>query len=232
MTFSYFATLPWRTAPLLLACAWLGACSGGLRSSEPAIVSYVLQAPRDVGVAADTAAAGSAAATAVARKSPGYTLIVLEPIVAPGLASDGIALQTSDGRLDHYAGSRWADELPRVVADLAVHTLRASTAMESVSDSASPFSADYVLRIDVTHFEARYAGTQANGAEAPDVMVRFECTLARRDNRTVIASFVAAGGEVAAQNRMGSVVAAFDAATRAALIELRQKTLAALATPR
>ena len=85
MTFSYFATLPWRTAPLLLACAWLGACSGGLRSSEPEIVSYVLQAPRDVGVAADTAAAGSAAATAVARKSPGYTLIVLEPIVAPGL---------------------------------------------------------------------------------------------------------------------------------------------------
>lgn len=211
-------TMSRAAAALLLAGAALLAGCSGLRSSEPVIVSYVLHTPYD------TAAVKAAAAPA----GGGHSIMVLAPVVAPGLANDGIALQTSDGRLDRYAGSRWADELPRVVADLAVHTLRAAPAIASVSDSGAPFASSHVLRIDVTHFEARYAGTRADGNETPNVMVTLECTLARRDDRAVIATFTASGAQEAAQNRMGGVIAAFDAATRQALIELREKTLAAL----
>lgn len=205
---------------LLLALLPLVACSGGLHSKEPQIVSYVLSTPQD---------SDSGAAPATSHAATGPAILVLEPVVAPGLASDGIALLTADGRLDRYASSRWADDLPRVVSDLVVHTLRAAPAIASVSDSAAPFAAGYVLRVDVTHFEARYPGTRADGAQAPKISVQFACTLARRDDRVVIANFTAAAEQNAGENRMASVIAAFDAATRAALVELRQKTLAALA---
>jgi ABC-type uncharacterized transport system auxiliary subunit len=209
---------PLRRVSLIFAAALAGAilpaCGSGLRSGEPPIVSYLLRAP---------------AAEAITTKPLAYSLMVLVPITQPGLAQDGIALVTADSRLDRYAGSRWTDTLPRVVSALAVHTLRGSGAIATVSDDAAPFAADYLLRIDVTHFEARYAGARADSDAAPTVQLRFECAIARRSDRVVVSSFVAEASEAAASNRMAEVIAAFDRATQAALIQLRQHTLETLA---
>ena len=217
-----------RSAICLLVCGWFAACSGGLRSGEPQIVAYVLRAPPpDLRVPPGTE---PLARPASLRKSLDASVMVLAPVVAPGLASDGIALITADSRLDHYAGSRWADELPRVVSALAVHTLRGSPALGTVSDSAAPFASDYVLRIDITNFEARYAGTRADAGEAPNVRVRLECAIARRNDHVVVASFIAEANEAATENRLGAVIATFDRAAQSALTQLRRQTLEVLAT--
>ena len=48
--------------------------------------------------------------------------------------------------------------LPDVVETLAVDTLRASGAWAAVHESPSPFSADYLLQINIRRFEADYTG--------------------------------------------------------------------------
>lgn len=201
----------------LLASSLLVACSSVLRSDEPVVVSYVLRAP--------AAAAGPV-------KQVGYSLMVLPPIAQPGLAQDGIALITADSRMDRYAGSRWADTVPRVVSALAVRTLRGSGAIATVNDDSAPFAADYLLRIDVTNFEARYAGVRADAGEPPTVQVRLECAIARRSDRVVVASFVVQASEVAATNRMTAVISAFDLATQSALMQLRDHSIEVLTAQR
>lgn len=206
---------------ILLASSLLVACSSVLRSDTPVVVSYVLRAP---------ATDGAVAAGPV--KQLGYSLMVLPPIAQPGLAQDSIALITTDARMDRYAGSRWADTVPRVVSALAVRTLRGSGAIATVNDDSAPFAADYLLRIDVTNFEARYAGVRADAGEPPTVQVRFECAVARRNDRIVVASFVAQASEVAVSNRMAAVISAFDLATQSALGQLRDHTIEVLTAQR
>lgn len=222
--------VPSRRVPIaygivVYALVSLTACSGGLRSSEPTIVSYVLRAPVIEASASTPSHIGATASPT--QRAP--SVRVLEPAAEPGLASDGIALITADSRLDRYAGSRWADELPRVVSALAVRTLRGSSLLGTISDDSAPFGADYLLRIDIEDFEARYSGAKANGTDAPTIQVRLQCTLARHDDHAVIASFTAQASEPANANRMTSIITAFDAAERAALTQLRQKTEAAIA---
>ena len=202
---------------LALLSAWLTACSGGLRSVDPPAFIYTLATPAAATVAEP------------AQATLPYVLTVLTPAVQPGLAQDGIALITADRRLDYFANSRWPDALPRVVGALIVQTLRGSGAIATVSDDTTPFAADYLLRVDVSQFEAHYTGAATDAGAVPTVQVRLECTLARRIDRVVVASFVARGAEAATENRMAAVVLAFDRASQAALSELRGQTLQALA---
>ena len=199
----------------------LGGCGGGLRSRSAPIVAYVLHAPEAEGSSTDAAAKSG--------KPLVYALTVLTPIAQAGLADDGIALITSDSRLDRYAASRWPASVPKLVSALAVRTLRNSGLIANVSDDTALLAADYVLRIDVSNFEAHYRGERANGAEAPSVAVRFDCAVARRSDRTVIGSFVAQGTDTASNNRMGAVISAFDRASQAALRQMRHSTLEILA---
>ena len=149
-----------RRALLLgIAVALLGACGGGLRSRAAPLVSYVLHAPAAEAVAAKT--------TPAIRKPLDYAVTVLPPAVEPGLADDGVALVTGDSRLDRFAASRWPDTVPRLVSALAVRTLRNSGAIATINDAAAPFTADFLLRINVSNFEAHYTGAHADGIAVP-----------------------------------------------------------------
>jgi cholesterol transport system auxiliary component len=212
-----------QVAAVAIAAA-LGGCSSGLRSDDAAPVTYVLRAP------AVTAApsAGGAAAPLPA------SVLVARIAAHPGYDGDRIVLLAPDRRLDVYAGSRWPAPAPDLVGALVVDTLRASGRLRAVHDDASPFTADYTLRVTIRRFDADY--TAAGLDAAPRVVVTLDGTLGRRVDRGAVATFVAEAGRQAASNRMSAVVAAFDEALQAALGELAERSIesvdADLRTPR
>lgn len=188
-----------RVLPRVLPCiaaALLTACSG-LKSGAVAPVTYLLRAPADV-------------TQAVAPT--GMALRVERTIVPPGFDTDRILVLREPRVLDHYAGSRWSGALPDVLGTLAIDTLRATGAFTAVHDASAALASDYSLRIVARRFEA-----DAADGGAPLVRVVLDCTVGRRADRGVVASFVAQGEARADADRMRSVVAAFDAATGTAL---------------
>jgi len=213
----------------------LGGCSSLLKSEAPPVQIYVLRAAATPGKAAtaeaqalDTARAANAAAPNAAR--PGAmtppSLQVPRPQADPGLATELITLVRSDHRMDRYAASSWAGALPDVVETLAIDTLRASGNWASVHDAPSPFAADYLLQITIRRFEADYT----SGSDVPKVYVTLDCTIARRVGRELITSFVAEGVADADENRMSSVVAAFEKAANVALAAMAERSAAAIRT--
>jgi cholesterol transport system auxiliary component len=205
-----------RRAVVLLAAAAaialaLGACSG-LRSDAPAAQAWMLDPPAVIAPAASAAGGVGAAAT----------LRVLRPLAAPGLDGERIALLRADRTLDYFAASRWSGRVPELVQSLALDTLRAAGGYRAVQPEDAPFSFDETLQIEVRDFQAEYAA-----AAAPVVKVALVCTLGRRSDRAVLATFRLEGSVAAADNRMHAIVAAFDAALDAALAGLPERLAAA-----
>jgi cholesterol transport system auxiliary component len=211
-------------------------CTSELFKSEAQPVQiYVLRAAASPAGAAvgqaqalDSARAAEAGTGASAPPAVALppTLQVPRPQADPGLSTELITLVQSDHRMDRYAGASWAAALPDVVETLAIDTLRASGQWSAVHDAPSPFSADYLLQINIRRFEADYTG----GSEAPTVYVTLDCTIARRLGRELLTSFVAEGVANAEANRMGSVVAAFEKAAQIALKQMADRSSAAVRT--
>jgi cholesterol transport system auxiliary component len=145
-------------------------------------------------------------------------------MASPGLDTDHIVLVEAGHRMSYYTASRWPTNLPAVVEELTVDTLRASGDWTTVQDSSSAFPSDYLLQIVIRRFEAEYAA----GAGAPQIHVALDCTLGKRAGREVIASFVAEGSSTAAANRLADVVAAFEDASNKALGEIAERTIQAV----
>lgn len=188
----------------MLAGAMLLAGCGALRSrSEPDRI-YVLRA---------APAAGSVAV-------PGL-LLVPRPAVQPGLDTDRIALTRPGNELDYYAASRWGAALPPVLAAFVVQSMQGSFTTVSNAERGAG-AGDFELLLTVRHFEAEYGE-----GGAPTVRVALDCLLVGRAPRRVLASCDAEVREPAAQNRMASIVAAFEAASRQALEQMREKVVSA-----
>jgi cholesterol transport system auxiliary component len=212
-------------------------CGSFLKSEAPPVQIYVLRATESPKQAAagEAQALSTARSTAAAESSGGSssdeeasppTLQVPRPQADPGLSTELITLVQSDHRMGHYAGSSWPGALPDVVETLAIDTLRASGHWSAVQDAPSPFSADYLLQINIRRFEADYTG----GGEAPKVYVTLDCTIARRLGRELLTSFVAEGVADAEANKMSAVVAAFEKAANAALATMAERSAAAVRT--
>ncbi|MFO1402697.1 MAG: ABC-type transport auxiliary lipoprotein family protein [Steroidobacteraceae bacterium] len=213
--------------------AGLSACGGGLRSDAPAVQAWALDPPA-VAVAGSAAAAGGAsgasATPADARPAEGAvpaprsaaTLRVLRPLAAPALDSDRIALRRADRTLDYYAAHHWSGRVPELVQGLVLDTLRGAAVYRAVQPEAAPFAYDETLQVEVRDFQAEYAG-----AGAPVVKVGLVCTLGRRSDRAVLATFTLAGSATAADDRMHAIVAAFNAAVDGALAALPAQVAAA-----
>jgi len=196
---------------LVLACGGLtlAGCGSLLETTIPAPQSYVLRLP--------ARAAGAEPA------NPG-SLLVQRPEAGPGLASENIALLRSGQRFDFYAASRWAAPAPDLVESVIVDQLRGAGLFTAVFDDSSPYAPTYNLRCALRRFEADYT----TGGKAPTVNVALDCTLGRHRDRALLASFVAQGAAPAGDDRLGDVIAAFEAATATAIGELQRQTAAAL----
>lgn len=205
-----------RTVLPVLAMLALGGCSGLLSSRSAAPVTYVL---RPV-MAADAASVPPSSTASVRPSAP--SLQVQRVAVAPGYARDEILLTQPDRRLDIYAASRWPDALPAVVERLTVDALRQRGGWSVVHDAAAPFAADRSLRVTVRRFDAEYAEV----GRPPTVRVVFDATVARRGDRAVLSAFTVEASSVASEDRMSSIVAAFERAAGEALSLLGDRAIA------
>lgn len=226
-------------ATVVVALASLAGCSGGLRSDAPAVQTYYLRvasampAPSSAPAQGSGGSGGSAAApgsggSASARATSAGSLQVIRPQFAPGLASDAIVVVQPDRRLDTFAASRWPAPLPDVVESLVMETLRSRSEFATVVDSRSAFPADWLLQVRIRRFEAEYAS--AGGV--PRAVVALDCTLGRRSDREIVASFTAEGAAQAADNRLGAVVAALEQAAGMALDVIAARSAETVRTSR
>jgi len=220
-----------RRLALLSMVLWAAGCSGGLHSDGPPMQIYLLRAAPAPPLASE--ASGDAVVRPLDRSTANApaagvpsapTLQVARPSADPGLSTELITLVRSDHRLDYYSGSRWAAELPDVVSTLALDTLRASGDWGAVHDSPGTFSSDYILQITIRRFEADYT----DGKPAPKVHVMLDCTLARRVGRELVTSFSVQSVADAGENRLGTVVAAFEKAANTALGEMAARSATAV----
>jgi cholesterol transport system auxiliary component len=185
-------------------------CGGFLDSKLAAPQTYVLRLPAPA-ASGPTMTAGS--------------VLVQRPEAAPGLDSNRIALLRSDRRFDFYAASLWAAPTPDVVEALVVDALRNTGNFSAVFDDAAPYAPRYDLRITLRRFEADYTA----GGTAPTVHVVLDCTLGRHRDRALLATFTAQGAAPAAEDRLSSVVAAFEAAAASAMSEVTRNVSATVA---
>lgn len=188
----------------------LSGCGSLLDSKLAAPQTYVLRLPASAPPAAEPTAG---------------SVLVQRPEAGPGLESNRIALLRTERRFDFYAASLWAAPAPDVVESVVVDALRGTGTFSAVLDDVSPYAPQYDLRITLRRFEADYT----DGGGAPMVHVALDCTLGRHRDRVLLASFTAQGAARAGEDRLSSVVAAFEAATSAAMAELTRATTAALA---
>jgi cholesterol transport system auxiliary component len=191
-----------RLLPALMAVMWMTGCFGGLSSKLPAQQRYVLQ-PK----LAPPAEAGLPATVA--------SIKVLRPIAAPGLGGEGIAVMRSGSRLDFYSNAGWAVDAPTVLQSLIIESLRRAGRFTTVESDSGPFAAQYLLSLDLEHFEADYSGDGP-----PTVQVAIVCSLGRRSDRSVLVSFTATSAVRADADRMQAVMSAFEQATSQALAQV------------
>src|SRR5215831_13498053 len=197
---------------LLAVCSLclLSGCGSLLNSTMPAPQTYVLRlAPQPEAGATPTAG----------------SLRIQRPEAGPGLNTDHIVLLRSGRRYDFYAAALWAAPAPDLMASVLVDQMRGSGLFTAVFDDATPYAPRYNLRCSLTRFEADYNG----GGHAPTVQVALDCTLGRFRDRTLLGIFTAEGSAVASEDRLGPVVAAFEAATAAAMKETERHIQEALA---
>ncbi|MGA8709284.1 MAG: ABC-type transport auxiliary lipoprotein family protein [Steroidobacteraceae bacterium] len=190
--------------PLLSGLLALTACFSGLNSKTPAQQRYVLQLPATLTPEPEARAAPAMGAVQVMR-----------PAVAPGLATEGIAVLRSGARLDYYSNARWAADAPSALQSLIIESLRHAGRFAMVEAEGGPFASQYLLSLDLTHFEARY------GADGPPTIeVELVASLGRRSDRSMLRSFTAHSDVRAQADRMQAVIAAFEQATGEALAQI------------
>jgi cholesterol transport system auxiliary component len=199
---------------MAMASAWLllTGCSAGLKSNLPAAQSYLLRP-------------GIAPAAAPAAPPVG-TVQVMLPQASAGLGTDRIMLLRPGGRLDYYSGARWAAPTPAMLQLLVIDALRASNRFAMVESDTGPFAAEYMLSLELRHFEAEYTT-----AGPPMVHVALDASLGRRGKRDIIVSCSADAQVKADSDRMQAVVAAFEQATGEALAQLAARIAAPAAPP-
>lgn len=193
-----------RARPLLGLLALLlslGGCFSGFSSKSPPTQVYLLRPSLPSAPSAGAAALDS--------------VMVLLPQAPAGLASDGIAVLRSGGRLDYYRAARWAGTTPEMLQSLAMDALRATHRFALAQSDTGAFASGYVLSLELHDFEAVYTD-----AGAPTIHVELICSFGKRSDRGVLASFTAESEVRADADRLQSVVAAFDLASAQVLAQM------------
>jgi cholesterol transport system auxiliary component len=193
--------------------------SGCTLTSEPAM-SYQL-AP--VVAKHDDAAGASAAGAAVP-----LVLMVGRPRAAGPLDTDRIAIAPGGSRFDYYAGVRWSQTAPQMVQQTLVDALTSDGHFEAVLAAPAFVPAELLLDVELRRFEAVAAGVES----APVAHVQVQASLVDSRRAVRVASFLSEASATASDNRMGAVVAAFDAATAKVVQEIVQRVREAPVTAR
>jgi cholesterol transport system auxiliary component len=184
-------------------------CGSLLETKLPANTSYVI---------------GPAPASSAGSTRLDADLSIGRPDLAPGLDTERIAV-LKGRQLDYYRGAQWGGRSVEVIQTLLVDSFADQGLFRSVTAEQSRVSSEYVLDVSVRDFQAEYA---SDGA-APTAHVTIFGRLIRVVDRQLVDTFSATAQSRASQNRMEAVAAAFETAAHKVVLELAQKTAAAIA---
>lgn len=188
-----------------LATVLCGCFGSLLESKQPVDTIYVLAPPQPV----------------TSPRPVAVDLSISLPRLAPGLESSRIAV-LKGRELNYYTGARWGAELSQLIQSFLVQTVTGQGSFRSVASADVRVTSDYVLAIEVTHFEAEYAQ-----ADAPRAHVTFIGRLMKVNDRVLVDTLVADASVAAAENRMSAVIAAFEQAAQQAGTQLGEQAAAA-----
>ena len=137
------------------------------------------------------------------------TVVVLNPIEFPQGATGDRILTASGGQVAYLAGARWIGPSELLYrSSLQAEFLRSGRSV-SISDRREAPRSGVALDLDVSSFEARYL----NGVDAPPTVVIAGRARLIGPDRAVRAERTFSVQQPAGENRVSSVVGAFDAAT-------------------
>jgi cholesterol transport system auxiliary component len=191
---------------MALLCA---GCGSLLKTEMPVSANYVLApVPPATGTAMSTAA----------------DISIGRPDLAPGLDTERIAV-LKGRQLDYFRAAQWGGRMTEVVQTLLVDSFEDQHLFRSVTAEQSRIASDYVLDVSVRDFQAEYASDNA----VPTAHVTILGRLVRVTDRQLVETFAAQARSRATDNRMTAVAAAFETAAHKVVLELAQKTAAAIA---
>ncbi|MDB6085170.1 MAG: hypothetical protein JWN43_3051 [Gammaproteobacteria bacterium] len=200
----------WRGARAWLlvlgVCTGFAACTGSLFQSKAVPPSVYLL----------SAKLGTAAPPAGAPRLVPADLAVLRPRVRAGLETDRIAVLFPDRHLDYLADARWSGPLDAVVQDLALQAFASSAHLRNVSADSSAFASGYWLEIEIGDFQAEYPTTGV----PPTVHVGFSVRVGGAGDRRMLGVFDASAREVASDDRVTAIIAAYERAVDSALVQV------------
>ena len=130
--------------------------------------------------------------------------------------SDRILTVTGD-HAAYIAEARWAAPAQVLFNQAVATAFETSGGHVRLVPRGAPAPTDYVLRLDVRNFEARY---EAGPGAAPTVVVRVHDALTRDRNRSLVSEQVFESRVPAGDNRVSAIVAAFDKAVGDVLTQL------------
>ena len=200
-----------RTGLLAVAALSCAACStGSLFDSDVPVPSAYVIAP---------APAGSVTGAPVTR----VDVSIGRPDFAPGLDTDRIAV-LKGRHLDYYRGVRWGGRTVEVVQSMLVSTINDQQLFRSVTAEQARVANDYMLDVEVRHFEA----DQAKGT-TPEAHVMIIGRLIRVVDRKLVTTVNSEARAAASEDRMAAVAAAFESASQKVALDLAQQTAVAVA---
>lgn len=193
-------------AAVALLCS---ACTGSLFDSDlPVPMSYVL------------ASAPPGSITGVPTTQADVS--IGRPDFAPGLDTDRIAVLRGQ-HLDYYRGARWGGRSVEVVQSMLVSSINDQGLFRSVTAEQARVATDYMLDIEVRHFESDYAGGR------PEAHVTIIGRLIRVVDRKLVTTVTADARVAATAERMAAVTQAFEAASQKVALDLARQAAAAIA---
>ena len=194
-----------RCAAMGLAAAALAGCVSLLPKTKPAQL-YRFGAAH-AAAAAEAPPAGGATAVGVFWANGSFQR---------ESAGDRILTVTGE-KVAYIAQSRWAAPAETLFDQVVFESFDQAGGHVRLVPRGTPALTDFVLRVDVRDFEARYE----NGATAaPTVLVRMHATLTRNRERAFVSDQLFEARARAGDNRVSAIVAAYDKALAEAVGQL------------
>lgn len=182
---------------LFLAALALGGCVSLLPETSPPKPRYHIEPVE---------------ASALQGETVDWSLIVEDPRATKVYDTVRIAVSTSPGKIEYFAGAEWADRAPRLFQTALVQTFEDSGRILAVGDRSALPLADIVLQTDIRKLELN---TQGGRSATVSIYARLT------DGRSrIVAAKRFDATAVAASDGADHVIAAFDEAFEALIPEL------------
>ncbi len=147
---------------------------------------------------------------------PHSALMIDLPVISESLDTNRIALTQGRTRFDYYADSVWTDRLPVLLQTLMVEAFEADGRITEVGRDTYGLTHGYLLRTEIRRFEAQYTSP---GPGPPQIVVLLEFQLSTGPEGRLVGRRLISAQTPASQNRIDSIITAFDVAAGEALAQ-------------